>query len=97
MIVNRITMVVKKGCRNELIELIKGEVAKSDEAADRVRLSWPTMGPQDLLIYERTFENLTELDAFWTEWNALPATPEFWNKYNGLTESGGSQEVYLVV
>jgi hypothetical protein len=97
MIVNRITMVVKKGCRNELIELIKGEVAKSDETPGKVRLLWPSLGPQDMLVYEREFESLADLEAFWAAWNALPTTADFWNKYNGLTKPGGSQEAYQVL
>ena len=97
MIVNRITMLVKKGCMQELIDLIKGEVAKSDKTSAAVRISWPTLGPMDTLVYERTFEDLADFDAFWAEWNAKPETAAFWTKYDTLVKPGGSQEIWFVV
>ena len=97
MIVHRTTILVKRGCMQELIGLIKSFVAKNDPNPEKVRLSWAMMGPVNVLVSERAYENLAELEASVAEWMGKPDTAAFWEKYNTLTERGGSREIWSIV
>jgi hypothetical protein len=91
---------VKRGCRNELIELVKAERAKDDNLNHRIynhRIYTSHIGPGDLLVQEFEFENLGELEKSWAEWFADPETTEFRQKWSELVEHWVSTEVWHLI
>ena len=96
MIVHRATIKVKVGCMDKIVELTKAEFARSGDA-HKWRLYTFKLGSYDILAYEVEFEDLAELDKFWTTWYATPEAAEYFKKIVGLREAGGGEEVWNLV
>ena len=80
MIVERLTVLVKRGCMDQVVEMIKAERAKYGNQ-DRWRLYYSQWGPGDLFVQDFEFENMEECEKFWAEWFARPETSEFFKKW----------------
>jgi hypothetical protein len=94
-IVQRITWVVKKNCLEKLLEMIKESAANSP--IQKIRVYIPNIGPNDVFTAEFEFENLADLEMTYSEWFSIPETTEFLRKWDELTETGGSSEVWNLV
>lgn len=90
MIINRRTFVVKRGCFEQLAEMLKKE-AKRINLQNIYRIYEPDVAPFDILAFEMEFENWDQYHKHWEEWTP----PEgFWEKWFSLTESGGTNEIW---
>ena len=96
MIVQRITFKVKPGSEDGVVEMLKAARAAGDNT-ERMRIYTPRVAPLNVVAFDFEFENLAELDEFWTEWSAAPETAAFLEKWNQLMAGGGSDEVWNLV
>ena len=94
MIVNRLTVTVKQGRMQEVVELLN-EGRK--QVGFKVRLYQSDLGNRNQIAYELEFEDYAAYDKFWKEWFALPETPAFLEKWNDITEAGGTNEIWWLV
>ena len=94
MIVNRVSVTVKQGRMEELVELLK-EGRK--QGGYNARLYQSHLGNRDQIAYEFEFEDYAAYDKFWTEWYALPDTPAFLEKWNEITKAGGTNELWWLI
>ena len=51
-------------------------------------------GPINVLIIEFEFEDIAELDRYWTTWFADPGSATFTETFNKLTKPGGANEIW---
>jgi hypothetical protein len=96
MVVQRITFQVRPDGEEKVVELLK-QARTAGENPDRMRIYTPSIAPLNAIVAEFEFENLAELDEFWTEWFAAPATAAFLEAWNALMGGGGSNEVWTLV
>ena len=94
MIVQRMTVNVKKGCMQELLEFLK-EIRK--KRGYNYRLYQSNLGTFDQIALEMELDDLAAFDKFWTEYFALPETPASDKKWNELTEPGGTNEIWNLI
>ncbi|MFN2302656.1 MAG: hypothetical protein ACK2TV_02900 [Anaerolineales bacterium] len=94
MIVNRLTVNVKQGRMDELVELLKDA---RKQGGYHVRFYQSYLGIRDQIAYEFEFEDYAAYDKFFTEWYALPDTPAFLEKWNDMTKAGGTNELWTLV
>ena len=95
MIVNRRTFVVKEGCWDEALALTVAETKRVSFPHPR-RLYSSNISPFDRLVFEAEFENLAEYVKFWAEWFASPEGAAFMEKWDTLTKSGGTNEIWTL-
>ena len=95
MIVNRRTFIVKRGCQQKIVDLIREATPKFPHPHPR-RLYTPRIAPFDTIAIEIEFEDLEGYEKYWTEWGAWAETTGFMEKWFELTESGGSNEVWTM-
>jgi hypothetical protein len=88
MIVERMTILVKPGCQEAVVKILK------EGSGDSYRIYTPYISLQDVVIVEWGYENLQELEAAWDEWFAKYGTPEFFERWYQLVEQGGHREVF---
>ena len=93
MLVQRSTFKAKQGRWEELVALAKtgGDVASPPHAW---RLYSSNIGPHSVVALEFEFESLGEYETYWAEWGASPERPAFIEKWNELTETGGTTEIW---
>ena len=94
MIVNRLTVSVKQGRMQELVELLK---ERRKQEGYNVRLYQSHLGTRDQIAYEIEFEDYAAYDKFFAEWYALPDTPAFLEKWNDMTQAGGTNELWWLI
>ena len=95
MLMNRRTFIAKRGCLQEAAALLKKEVAKVNSLKG-VHIYVSNIGPFDTIATEFEVKDLVEYQEVLKEWGEV-ATPEFWEKWYSLTETGGSNEIWTVV
>ncbi len=93
MIVNRRTFVAKRGCMEDLVAMMKAEQERLN-IPSTFRVYTPRIAPFDFVAMELEFGSLEDYEKFWTDWEARPETVEFMEKFNKLTESGGTNEIW---
>jgi hypothetical protein len=93
MIVNRRTFIVRRGCLQELTELIQEQRDKSN-APGTVRAYVPEVAPFDTIVIDFEFEDWAHYHQAWGEWSPGEA---FWEKWYALTGNGGTNEVWRLV
>jgi hypothetical protein len=94
MIVNRRTFIVKRGHMDEVIALIQAEFKRTNTAP---RLYVPETGTFNTIAMEWEIENLADYEKSWAEYFASPETAKFMEKWNELTETGGTNEIWKLV
>jgi hypothetical protein len=94
MIVNRRTFIVKTGHMDQLLALVKAAKEQFSTSAHAWRTYAPQIGPFDVVAIEWEYESLEEYEKDWAEWGATPESAAFMDKWNQLTESGGSNEIW---
>jgi hypothetical protein len=93
MIVHRSTFLVKQGAMDDLVAMMKEE-AERISFPFTFRVYTPNIAPRHVLAAEWEFGSLDEYEKFWTDWSARPETAEFMEKWNQLTERGGTDEIW---
>jgi len=95
MLVQRNTFIPKRGQQTHVVELIKkGEVFVPFQVP--YRISVPSIGPFDAVVFELEFKDLAEHERFWKGFNE--SVPEsFWHDWFAATENGGSNEIWQIV
>lgn len=96
MLVNRRTWVVKRGCMQKAVALAVAAWEQFDQPHVR-RFYVPDIAPFDTLVLEIEFEDLEDYQKFWAEWAARPETAEAQGKFDDVTETGGSNEIWTLV
>jgi hypothetical protein len=97
MIVNRRTFIVKAGYMDQLLALMKAAKEQFSTSAHAWRSYAPEIGPIDVVAFEWEYGSLEEYEKDWAEWGATPESAAFMEKWNQLTESGGSNEIWRLV
>ena len=93
MIVQRVTLNVKRGRAREAAAVILTELAKS-WAPRVVRVYTPDMGQSDVVAVEAEFESPEEHYKVWREYRAKPEATEFFERLADLRERGGTNELW---
>lgn len=94
MIVQRLTFLAKSGRRMEAAELASAERERTG-STHRIYRSY--LGPRNTIAVEFEFEDLEEMEAFWSEWYATPESSAFLEKWNDLLEASGTSEIWTLV
>ena len=98
MLVNRITHIVKRGCMEEALALLKAEGDRYTRPRNyNHRLYRPHIGHSDVLAFEIEFESMEDHKKFWDEYSARSETTEVTEKYNKLVEPGTTTEIWTLV
>ncbi len=87
MIVQRITVHYQVDKLEAAVSLLKEEFVRA-QFPHAVRLHTPRTGVSDTTIGEFEFENLAEMEQFWSKWETQPEMQAFWQKYSQLIEPG---------
>lgn len=61
------------------------------------RIYLGNIGPRNDIAMEFEFEDLGEMEAFWSEWSATPEFATFLEKWNDLIEAHRTNEIWTVV
>jgi hypothetical protein len=93
MIVNRRTFVVKKGCAGKVVDLLR-TVTEGFSQPKVFRIYEWFISPSDQVTWEAEFENLEAYAKFSSEWTASPKRDALLQKFNELTVSGGTSEIW---
>ena len=93
MIVNRRTFIVKKGCSEKVVKLLR-TVTEGMSAPSVVRIYEWFISPSDQVTWEAEFENMEEYSKFSDEWVASPKRASILGKFEELTVSGGTSEIW---
>jgi hypothetical protein len=91
MYIQRSTVLIRSGCMEPAVALIKGEVERGHGNG---RVLTPRFGQFDRLVMELRFQNLAEYEKFWADWSALPTTPHFGEQWPALSIPGGTSELW---
>lgn len=95
MIVNRRTFIVKKGCSEKVVELLR-TVTEGMQQPKVVRIYEWFISPSDQVTWEAEFEDLEAYAKFSNEWIANPKRDKILQAFTELTVSGGSSEILRV-
>ena len=91
MIVNRVSVRVKSGRRDEVVDLLKAERANLDDPSTMRILTSNTGAAWNTLVYELISESLADSEQGWQEWGARPETPAFFEKWLQLVDDWRSE------
>jgi hypothetical protein len=80
---------------DEIAALIMAETKRVGQTPV-VRLYLPEIAPFDQIAMEWEFADLAEYQSFWEEWFASPGGIAFLEKWNELTETGGTNEIWTL-
>ena len=96
MLVNRITLPVKPGRVGKMVEMIK-EAETMVETPHGSLIYTPYVGQQNVVIHDIKFENLTEVEEYWTVFWSHPDASAFRDRFNELLESNCRDEILNLV
>lgn len=91
-ILNRLTNIAKRGHRQEVIDMLKGE----EVGPNLSRVSTALYGPFDVAVYEAESADLAEMEAGWSAWSASERAAKFMPRWVEITDPGGSNEVWQI-
>jgi hypothetical protein len=77
----------------DLVAMMKAEQARLNLPIT-FRVYTPRIAPFSQVVAEWEYESLEAYDKFWEEWSARPETAQFMEKWNELTENGGTNEIW---
>lgn len=100
MLLDRRVFIVKLGKMEEVLELLKAEQARVQQAYDfsgATRNYVNVVAPHNQLVLEAEWNNLAEWEAFWSAWQASPEAKAFMKKWLPLLEPGGWSELWRLV
>ena len=91
-IVNRRTFIAGRGHVQEVVDMLKGEA----NYRFPYRIYSSHYGAFDRVVLEIQFEDVAQMEAGWAEWYASDASKEFTTRWVEITESGGTNEVWIL-
>jgi len=91
-VVNRRTFIAKRGCLSEALALLK----PTSESKFPYRIYRPHYAPFDTIAFEVEFSSVAEMDSAWADWAASPEAATFMSRWVEITESGGTNEVWML-
>ena len=91
MIVDRRMWTVKHGCMQEAVAFLKSFLEGSGLT---LRVYTSRVGPDDTVVAETEHESLAEMESFYKEWFGRPDIPALAEKWNAVTEAGGTREIW---
>ena len=94
MIVQRMTVRVKKGHMQDALNLLK-EYRKQE--GYEYRLYESDLGTFDQISLEFEFDNFAARENFWAEWRNAPTTPAFFEKWLEFIKTGGTNEIWTLL
>ena len=94
MIVQRLTFRAKSGQRAAAAELARAERERVG-GTHRIYLSY--LGRYDTIAMDFDFEDLAEMEAFWSEWFDTPESAAFLKEWNGLLEADRTNEIWTLI
>ncbi len=94
MIVQRLTFRAKSGQRAAAAELARAERERVG-GTHRIYLSY--LGRYDTIAMDFDFEDLAEMESFWSEWFATPEAAAFLKEWNGLLEADRTNEIWTLI
>jgi hypothetical protein len=100
MIVERQVLIVKRGKMNEVLEIVKAEQVRVQQAygvSGASRNYVPYVGPFNQIVLEYEWNDMAEREAFWSAWEASPEAKAIWKKWEHLLEPGGGVELWRLV
>ena len=95
MIVNRRTFIVKKGCSEKVVNMLRTVIDGMNEPKT-VRIYEWYISPSDQVTWEAEFESLEAYAKFSAEWMSNPKRAAILNEFNDLTISGGTSEILKI-
>ncbi len=90
-IVNRRTFVAKRGHLDEVIAILNAE--KTDLVK---RLYRSHYGAVNLAVMELEFASVAEMEERWEQWHQSEHAQSFTPRWREITESGGTNEVWIL-
>jgi len=93
MIAVRTTWLVKQGCMEKALGLLKSDPTELGDHV--VRIYTPRFSP-NLLVFEMTSESIEEHEQWWAEYSATPEAPAGFEKWDALMERRVGDEVWNV-
>jgi hypothetical protein len=100
MLLDRRVYIVKLGKMAEVLELLRAEQARMQQAYDlsgATRNYVNVIAPHNHLVVEAEWNNLAEWEAVWSAWQASPEKVVFLKKWLPLLEPGGWGELWQLV
>jgi hypothetical protein len=105
MIVERQVLITKLGKMNEVLEIVKAEQERVQQAysvsdsvsAGASRNYVPYIGPFNQIVLEYEWNDMAEREAFWSAWEASPEAKAIRKKWEQLLEPGGGVELWRLV
>jgi hypothetical protein len=97
MLVHRLTFTLKMGTDQIAIEMLQEAQTILKAPHGRRIVQSYVGGTGSTIVMDLKFENLSELEAFWAEWYALPETPAFMEKWQELLAANTSNSVFTLV
>ena len=94
MIVQRLTVNVKKGCMDDVLALLKADRKRT---GIDYRIYAINIGTYDQISLEIESENLADYEKGWAEWGSTPEAAAFMEKWLELTKTGGTNEIWTLV
>lgn len=96
MIAHRITVRYQAGKLPEAIALLQAERERA-KFPHAVRMYIAKSEVSDMSIGEYEFENIAEMEQFWSNWEAQPEAQAFLQQYKQLTEPGTIGEIFDLI
>ncbi len=96
MIVNRRTFIVKKGCSEKVVEMLRSATDGVANSPKVIRIYEWFISPSDQVTWEAEFENLEAYSQFSNGWVEASKRSDLLSKFNELTVSGGTSELLRV-
>jgi hypothetical protein len=90
-IVNRRTFIAKPGHLDEVVKMLKG-----DEGNLVQRVYRSHYGTFNVAVLEVEFNSVAEMEDLWTGWFQSDAAQKFHQRWNEITEPGGTNEVWIL-
>jgi len=94
MIVQRMIVLAKAGRRMDVEKLASAE---RERIGGTHRIYRNRFGPHNTIAMEFEFEDLEEMETFWSEWLATSESDAFLKKWFDLLEADGTDEVWTLV
>jgi hypothetical protein len=84
---------VKHFRKREWLEAIKA----TDPHPELTRIYTSRFGPEDVVIWEHEFENVSQVDEYWKEWASQMDMGEWRIKFEEMIEQNISNEIWNLV
>ena len=95
MIADRWTFLVKPGCYDKALKMMKAELERTGIQARIYVMGFPSLfGPLGRIIWEKEFTDDEERKKFWSDYFSEPEAMEYIEKLYALLESDGLHELW---